>query len=64
MPIGLGTVEALIVVAPLVLGAGLMWIYWRRAKEPVLLIAYCLFAVVEVVFALFVAIPLMLWRIG
>jgi len=55
-PVGIG-----LFLASVVLGAGLMWVYWRRAEEPLLLAAYGLFAGVDALFSLFVLLPRMLW---
>jgi hypothetical protein len=61
MPLGPDPVEIGLLLVPLVLGAGLMWVYWRRAEEPLLAAAYGLFAGVDAVFSLFVLLPRMLW---
>jgi len=44
-----------------VLGAGLMWVYWRRAEEPLLVAAYGLFAGMDAIFSLFVLMPRLVW---
>ncbi len=54
-------VELGLTIAPIVLGIGLMWVYWRRADEPSLLAAYGLFAGTEIILSLFVIIPRVLW---
>ena len=46
---------------PVVLGAGLVWVYWRRTQWPSLLVVYGLFAGVDALFSLFVLIPRVLW---
>lgn len=61
VPLGSDPVEVALSLVPVVLGAGLMWAYWRRAEEPLLLVAYCLFAGVDAVFTLLVMLPRVLW---
>jgi len=61
VPLGPDPVEIGLFLAPVVLGAGLVWFYWRRAEEPLLVVAYGLFASVDVVFSLFVMLPRILW---
>jgi len=61
LPLGLGPVGLGLTVAPIVLGIGLMWVYWRRADEPLLVAAFGLFASTEVIFSLFVVMPRVLW---
>jgi hypothetical protein len=51
-----------LVVTPVALGIALMWVYWRRAREPLLLAAYGLYMVVDVFFSVFIMIPRQLWR--
>ncbi len=62
-PFGPGPIEVALSLAPTVLGGGLMWVYWRRAKEPLLLVAYGLLAGVDAVISLFVTMPHVLWAI-
>ncbi len=54
-------VEIALSVAPVVLGIVLMWIYWRRAEEPLLLAAYGLFIGTDALFSVFVMMPRLLW---
>jgi hypothetical protein len=54
-------VEIGLSLAPVVLGAGLMLAYWRRAEEPLLVAAYGLFAGIDAMFSLFVLMPRLLW---
>ena len=63
MSFGPHPVEIGLSLAPFVLGAGLMWVYWRRAKEPLLVAAYGLFAGVDAVFSLLVLMPRLLWTV-
>ncbi len=61
LSLGPDPIELGLTAAPIVLGIGLMWVYWRRADEPSLLAAYGLFAGTEIIFSLFVIIPRVLW---
>lgn len=61
MVLGPDPVEIGLSLAPSVLGAGLMWVYWRRAEEPLLVAAYGLFAGMDAIFSLFVLMPRLLW---
>jgi hypothetical protein len=61
MPLGPGSVQLAFSVLPVVLGISLMWIYWRWAREPLLLAAYGLFAGVDAAFSLFIMLPRLLW---
>jgi hypothetical protein len=61
LSLGPAPVELGLTVAPIVLGIGLMWVYWRRTDEPSLLAAYGLFAGIEIIISLFVTIPRVLW---
>jgi hypothetical protein len=61
MVLGPDPVEIGLSLAPSVLGAGLMWVYWRRAEEPLLVAAYGLFAGMDAIFSLFVLMPRLVW---
>ncbi len=58
---GLGGI--VISAVPVVLGIPLMWIYWRRAKEPLLLAAYSFFIGTDAVFSIFVVLPRIMWGV-
>ncbi|HEY72236.1 MAG TPA: hypothetical protein G4N99_03095 [Thermoflexia bacterium] len=51
-------------VAPVLVGIVLMWVYWWRAKEPLLLAAYGLFIGTDAAFSVFVMVPRLLWAAG
>jgi hypothetical protein len=53
--------EAALALIPVVLGAGAMWLYWRRAEAPSLIAAYGLFAGIDVAYSLFFLMPRVLW---
>jgi hypothetical protein len=61
MVLGPDSVEIGLSLAPFALGAGLMWVYWRRAEEPLLVAAYGLFAGMDAIFSLFVLMPRLVW---
>lgn len=61
LPFKSGFEGVVLSVTPIVLGISLMWIYWRRAREPILLAAYGLFIGADVVFSVFVMVPRLLW---
>ena len=63
LPFELGVEGITLAVTPVVIGMVLMWVYWRRAKEPLLLAAYGLFAVVDAAFSIFVMVPRLLWNV-
>jgi hypothetical protein len=60
---GPGFTEIVLSVAPIVLGIALMWIYWRRAKEPLLLAAFGLFIATDAAISVFVLLPRLLWSV-
>ena len=62
LPFELGLEGILFSVIPVALGVLLMWIYWRRAREPLLLAAYGLFIGADAAFSIFVMVPRLLWR--
>ena len=64
LPLELGIEGIVLSVTPVVLGIALMWVYWRRAKEPLLLAAYGLFIGADAAFSVFVMIPRLLWAAG
>jgi len=64
LPFQLGIEGITLSIAPVILGIALMWIYWRRAKEPILLAAYGLFIGVDAAFSIFVMVPRLLWAVG
>jgi len=61
IPFGPDHVQIALSVVPVVLGIGLMWLYWRRAEEPLLLAAYGLVIGTDAAFSVFVMIPRLLW---
>jgi hypothetical protein len=63
LPFDMGSEGITLCVAPVVIGVVLMWIYWRRAREPMLLAAYGLFIVVDAAFSIFVMVPRLLWGV-
>jgi hypothetical protein len=63
LPFELGLEGIVLSAVPVVLGIPLMWIYWRRAKEPLLLAAYGLFIGTDAVFSIFVVLPRLMWTV-
>ncbi|MBU0703596.1 MAG: hypothetical protein KKC18_06990 [Chloroflexi bacterium] len=64
LPFELGIEGVALSVTPVVVGIALMWVYWRRATEPLLLAAYGLFIGADAVFSVFVMMPRLLWAAG
>ena len=64
LPFELGVEGVALSVIPVAIGIALMWVYWRRAKEPLLLAAYGLFIGTDAAFSVFVMIPRLLWAAG
>ena len=64
LPFEMGIEGIILCVAPVVIGVVLMWVYWRRAREPLLLAAYGLFIAVDAVFSIFVMVPRLLWGVS
>lgn len=63
LPFDLGLEGFVLSVTPVALGIALVWGYWRRAKEPLLLAAYGLFIGTDAAFSIFVVLPRLLWNI-
>jgi hypothetical protein len=61
LPFELGAEGIALSVAPVVVEIALMWVYWRRAKSPLLLAAYGLFIGTDAAFSVFVMVPRLLW---
>jgi hypothetical protein len=61
LPLELGFEGFVLSVTPVVLGIALVWGYWRRAQEPLLLAAYGCFIGADAVFSIFVMLPRLLW---
>jgi hypothetical protein len=63
LPFELGLEGFVLSVTPVALGIALVWSYWRRAKEPLLLAAYGLFIGTDAAFSIFVVLPRLLWSV-
>lgn len=62
LPYEFGPEGIVLSVTPVVVGIALMWVYWRRAKERLLLAAYGLFIATDAAFSVFVMVPRLLWE--
>ncbi len=63
LPFDLGLEGFALSIAPVALGIALVWGYWRRTKEPLLLAAYGFFIGADAVFSIFVVLPRLVWAV-
>jgi hypothetical protein len=63
LPFELGIEGIALSIAPVVTSILLMWVYWRRAREPMLLLAFGLCIGVDAAFSIFVMGPRILWGV-
>jgi hypothetical protein len=56
-------VQAALALVPVILGGGAMWLYWRRAASPKLIVAFGLFAGIDAACSLFILLPRVLWTV-
>jgi hypothetical protein len=63
LPFESGLEGIVLSITPVVVGIPLMWIYWRRAKEPLLLAAYVFFIGTDAAFSIFVVLPRLMWAV-